>query len=137
MYGRDNHQKKSSLAQLPLYSYKCVVCLNSIKLVGNRVADYQTLGCEHKLCKDCDRYKKNNCNNSNPYERIQCPQPDCPEYYHTCRIVNELFSAEECEDWWRTAILKAHVSYKVCIQYIALKLMYFLIMTYYYVFYII
>lgn len=92
---------------------ECVVCLNGI----DDSKMFETDKCEHQVCQDClGEYFKNALKDDRytSYIYIECPSSGCNENYVSFEVLQEIFSDEEREAWWNSAISSnAYISNKV------------------------
>jgi hypothetical protein len=92
--------------------FECIICMVSYKIN----IPHNTTKCSHSVCRECARKYFNETlqdNRYTSYETIECPSPDCKEFFVTEDALQAFFSQAEIKRWWNSAILKSFVHNKV------------------------
>ncbi|GAA5799692.1 hypothetical protein HPULCUR_005109 [Helicostylum pulchrum] len=92
---------------------ECIVCLNPTD--ENKM--FETGKCDHLVCLDCLRRYFNNALKDDRYTSyiyIECPSDACKETFESFKVLHDIFSSKEAEDWWNSAISsKAYIANKI------------------------
>lgn len=92
---------------------ECIVCLNPTE--ENKM--FKAGKCGHLVCQDCLRRYFNDALKDDRYTSyiyIECPSAACKETFESFKVLHDIFSSKEAEDWWNSAISsKAYIANKV------------------------
>lgn len=94
----------------------CVICIQHCTSSSSMKAEK----CEHAVCDPCLRAYFDSILNERRYtitsfERIECPSPDCKATFLSERVIQNIYTAKQRDDWWATVAMKTNIQNKVCI----------------------
>jgi hypothetical protein len=94
----------------------CVICIQHCTSSSSMKAEK----CEHAVCDSCLRAYFDNALNESRYtvtsfEKIECPSPDCKATFLSERVIRNIYTAKQRNDWWTSVAMKTNIENKVCI----------------------
>lgn len=109
--------RSSSRTSKPIGSKRklesCVICLQNCTSTSSAKPD----GCDHAVCDTCLRaYYQSALTDTryHSFEHIQCANPDCEALFVSEKVIRNIFTAKQRDDWWTTATMKTFIENKVC-----------------------
>ncbi|KAF1801813.1 hypothetical protein V8B55DRAFT_1326639 [Mucor lusitanicus] len=108
--------RSSSRTSKPIGSKRklesCVICLQNCTSTSSAKPD----GCDHAVCDTCLRaYYQSALTDTryHSFEHIQCANPDCEALFVSEKVIRNIFTAKQRDDWWTTATMKTFIENKV------------------------
>ena len=94
----------------------CVICIQHCTSSSSMKAEK----CEHAVCDSCLRAYFDSALNESRYtvtsfEKIECPSPDCKATFLSERVIRNIYTAKQRNDWWTSVAMKTNIENKVCI----------------------
>lgn len=90
----------------------CIICLQNCVSASSMKPD----GCDHAVCDTClCTYYQTALNDARyrSFEHIQCPSPDCEALFVSKKVIRNIFTVEQQNDWWVIATTRTFIENKV------------------------